>query len=120
MSKKFIDEKQLSIPEVKEIMEKFKKKVISEGLTEDISHFQQITLDYVSKFSQMSEKQAKAIIKMLQKDYEIEEIFAVNVVNIAPTTIPELRVIFEKSVGKELDDDKLQEILYKIEEIRSK
>lgn len=117
MSKKIIDEKQLSIPEVKEIMDRIKKKVEDEGVIEEISHFQQITLDYVTKFSKMSEKQAKAVVKMLEKDYNIEELFAVNMVNIFPKTVPELKVIFEKSVGKELNEDKLLEVLNKIEEI---
>jgi len=102
-------------------MEKFKKTVIDSGTTEEISHFQQITLEYVSKFSKFSEKQALEIIKMLSEDYNLERVFAVNVANINPQTVPELKTIFEKSSeGKNFDPDKLQEILYKINEIKAK
>jgi DNA-directed RNA polymerase subunit F len=121
MSRKTIDEKILSVPEVKKIMENFKKKVIDSGVTEELSHFQQITLDYVTKFSKFSEKQAKEIIKILIENYSIEDVFAVDVVNNDPQTIAELKVIFEKAEeGKNFDSEKLQEILYKISEIKSK
>lgn len=121
MSRKLIDEKILSIPEVKEMMEKYKNKVIDSGIAEEISHFQQITLDYVIKFSKFSEKQAKEIIIMLTEKYNIEYVFAVNVVNTDPQTVPELKIIFEKSTeGKNFDTSKLLEILYKINEIKSK
>lgn len=102
-------------------MKKFKKTIIDSGTTEEMSHFQQITLEYVSKFSKFSEKQTLEIIKMLSENYNIEHVFAVNVVNIDPQTVPELKTIFEKSSeGKNFDLDKLQEILYKISEIKSK
>ncbi len=102
-------------------MKKFKKIIIDSGTTEEMSHFQQITLEYVSKFSKFSEKQTLEIIKMLSENYNIEHVFAVNVVNIDPQTVPELKTIFEKSSeGKNFDLDKLQEILYKISEIKSK
>lgn len=102
-------------------MKKFKKTIIDSGTTEEMSHFQQITLEYVSKFSKFSEKQTLEIIKMLSENYNIEHVFAVNVVNIDPQTVPELKTIFEKSSeGKNFDLDKLQEILYKINEIKSK
>lgn len=102
-------------------MKKFEKTIIDSGTTEEMSHFQQITLEYVSKFSKFSEKQTLEIIKMLSENYNIEHVFAVNVVNIDPQTVPELKTIFEKSSeGKNFDSDKLQEILFKISEIKSK
>jgi len=40
-------------------------------------------------------------------------------VNIAPKTVPELRMILEKSfIGKTLNDDQLQDLLYQIEELK--
>ena len=58
---------------------------------------------------------------MLSENYNIERLFAVNVVNIDPQTVQELKTIFEKSSeGKNFNSDKLQEILYKIREIKSK
>ena len=43
--------------------------------------------------------------------HELEENFAVNVVNIDPQTTLELRMILEKSfVGKSLNDEQLQEM----------
>jgi DNA-directed RNA polymerase subunit F len=52
--------------------------------------------------------------------YNIEEIYAINIININPQTVPELRTILEKSYeGKSLDEEQLQEILYTIEELKT-
>lgn len=120
MSGKKIDEKVVSIPEVKKIMENVKQKIELIGTDENISHFQEITYDYVNKFAKMSEKDAIKIKKFLIDKYEIEENYAINVINIFPHTIYELRTILEKSyVGKTLNDDQLQDIIYQIEEFKS-
>ncbi|MGB5912238.1 MAG: hypothetical protein WBH31_13675 [Promethearchaeia archaeon] len=116
MSGRKVDEKTVSIPEVKKIMESVKKKVEDIDPEEGLSHFQEITFNYVNKFTKMSEKDAKKIQKLLMEKYEIEEVYAINIVNVDPKTIPELRMVLEKSfTGKTLSDDQLRDLLANLE-----
>ena len=120
MSGRKVEEKTVSIPEVKRIMEEVKTKIEEIEPEEGLSHFQEITYNYVNKFAKMSEKDAKKITKFLIEKRGIEEIYAINIANIDPKTLFELRMILEKSVvGKSLTDDQLQELLYQIEELKS-
>ncbi|MBD3195557.1 MAG: hypothetical protein GF317_10905 [Candidatus Lokiarchaeota archaeon] len=115
-----IDEKSISIPEVKNIMENIKEHMADIDPEEGMSHFQEITYNYVNSFTKMSHKDALKIKKFLMEKYDIEEIYAINIVNLDPKTIPELHMILEKShTGKTLSDDELQEILYQIDELKS-
>ncbi|TFG05234.1 MAG: hypothetical protein EU539_09575 [Promethearchaeota archaeon] len=114
-----LDEKTVSIPEVKKIMENVKERIV-EIDEEGMSHFQEITYNYVNQFSKMSEKDALKIKKFLIEKCEIEEIYAINIINIDPQTVLELRTILEKSfVGKSMSDSELQEILYQIQDLKS-
>ena len=68
----------------------------------------------------MPSKTAVKIKNFLIEKYDIEEVYAINIVNIDPQTVPELRMILEKSyVGKTFDSEQLQEILYQIEDIKT-
>ena len=122
MSGRKIEEKIVSIPEVKEIMKNVKDQILEiDSEEEGMTHFQEITYNYVNQFSKMSERDALKIKKLLIDKYEIEEIYAINIVNIDPKTILELRMILEKSfAGKSLDEGKLEEMLYQISELKSK
>jgi DNA-directed RNA polymerase subunit F len=118
MSGRKVSEKSVSIPEVKKIMERVKEKIEEIDSEEGLSHFQEITYNYVNKFAKIDEKSAQKIMKFLTEKYEIEDVYAINIINIAPTTVPELRMILEKSfIGKTLNDDQLQDLLYQIEEL---
>ncbi|MBD3343065.1 MAG: hypothetical protein GF353_28465 [Candidatus Lokiarchaeota archaeon] len=118
MSGRKISEKTVSIPEVKKLMENVKEQMMKIDEEEGMTHFQEITYNYVNTFAKMSAKEARKIQKFLVDKYELEEIYAINVVNINPQTIPELRIILEKSnSGKNLNDEQLQEIIYQIQEI---
>ena len=120
MSGRKLEERSVSIPEVKKIMEEVKKKIEEIDTEEGISHFQEITYNYVNKFAKMSAKDAKKIQKFLIDKYEIEEPYAINIVNIDPQSVPELRMILEKSVtGKSLNDEQLQDLLYQIGELKT-
>lgn len=119
MSGRKVNEKSVSIPEVKKIMEKVKDKIEEIDSEEGLSHFQEITYNYVNKFAKVDEKTAHKIIQFLTEKYEIEDVYAINIVNITPKTVPELRMILEKSfIGKTLNDDQLQDLLYQIEELK--
>lgn len=102
MSGRKIEEKTVSIPEVKKIMEQVKERLNEIDAEEGMSHFQEITYDYVNKFSKMSDKSALQIKKFLLEKINLEEIFAINIINIDPKTIPELRVILEKLFWKNI------------------
>ena len=78
MSGRKIEEKTVSIPEVKKIMENVKDKIMIIDAEEGMSHFQEITYKYVNRFAKMSEKAAINIQKMLQEKYDIEELYAIN------------------------------------------
>lgn len=121
MSGRKLDEKTVSIPEVKEIMKNVKDQIHEiDSEEEGMTHFQEITYNYVNQFSKMSERDALKIKKLLLDKYEIEEIFAINIVNIDPKTKQELRMILEKSfAGKSLDDTKMEEIIYEISELKT-
>ena len=119
MSGRKVSEKSVSIPEVKKIMEKVKKEIEEIDSEEGLSHFQEITYNYVNKFAKFDVKSAQKIMKFLTEKYEIEDVYAINIVNIAPKTVPELRMILEKSfIGKTLNDNQLQDLLYQIEELK--
>ncbi|MFX1308159.1 MAG: hypothetical protein ACFE9M_05385 [Promethearchaeota archaeon] len=120
MSGRKKDEKTVSIPEVKDIMENLKDQLLEIDADEGMSHFQEITYNYVNKFAKYEAKIAKKVIKLLTEKYEIEEIYAINIVNIDPQSVPELRTILEKSfTGKTLADDQLEVIIEEIEELKS-
>jgi len=120
MSGRKIGERMVSIPEVKELMEGVKDKVLLIDSDEGMSHFQEITYNYVNKYAKTSAKVAQKILKLLKEKYELEEIYMINIVNIDPKTLPELRVILEKSLtGKSLSDEQLQDMLSQIGDIKS-
>jgi len=73
----------VSISEVKEILEKEDP--------ETMDQIQRWTHDYVSKFTKLDPKQAKKMKQDLVKDCELTEEEAVEIVNILPTTLAELR-----------------------------
>ena len=120
MSGRKVDEKTVSIPEVKTIMEAVKNKIEEIDSEEGLSHFQEITHAYVNKFAKMSEKDAIKIQKFLIDKYEIEESYAITIVNIDPHTVAEIRMILEKSfAGKSLNEAQLQDLLAQIEDLKT-
>jgi DNA-directed RNA polymerase subunit F len=73
----------VSISEVKEILEKEDP--------EKMDQIQRWTYDYVSKFSKSDAKTAKKMKQELVKECELTEEEAVEIINIMPTTLAELR-----------------------------
>ena len=120
MSGRKKDERAVSIPEVKEIMEYVKEQMEEIDKEEGMSHFQEITYNYVNKFAKMETKTAKKVKDFLMEKYEIEEIYAINIININPKSLMELRIILEKSfAGKTFTDKQLEIILEELEDIKS-
>ena len=73
----------ISLSEVKEILGKVDP--------EEMDQIQRWTYDYVSKFASIDPKDAKEMKKRLIKECELTEDEAVEIVNIRPTSMAELR-----------------------------
>lgn len=79
-----VKEKQaVSLAEVKELLEKVD--------VESMDQIQRWTLDYVTKFVNIDPKNAKKMKQQLVKECDLTEEEAVEIVNIMPTTLAELR-----------------------------
>ena len=75
--------KAISVSEVKEILEK--------GDPDEMDQIQRWTYDYVSKFVTVDSDGAKKMKQELIKECELTEEEAVEIVNIRPTSLAELR-----------------------------
>ncbi len=73
----------ISLSEVKEILGKVD--------VEEMDQIQRWTYDYVSKFVSIEPKDAKEMKKQLMKECGLTEDEAVEIVNIRPTSLSELR-----------------------------
>ncbi|MHA1729046.1 MAG: hypothetical protein ACTSWY_09965 [Promethearchaeota archaeon] len=114
MVRKILEEKKISIPEVKKILENLEAKI---GI-ENFDTFQESTLQYAKMFSKVTDlKKVEKIKKMLMSDYNLDESYAIMIINILPNTVEELSVIFEKDLKlSKLSNDDLQEMIYKIKD----
>jgi len=78
-----VKKRMISLPEVREIL--------SEGNPESLDQIQRWTFDYVSKFAKIEPKDAKKMKLALINQCELTEEEAVEIVNILPKSLPELR-----------------------------
>jgi len=67
------------------------KEILGKVDVEEMDQIQRWTYDYVSKFSAIEPKDAKEMKKQLMKECELTEDEAVEIVNIRPTSLAELR-----------------------------
>jgi len=78
-----VKKRMISLPEVREIL--------SEGNPESLDQIQRWTFDYVSKFAKIEPKAAKKMKQDLINQCGLTEEEAVEIVNIQPKSLPELR-----------------------------
>jgi len=78
-----VKKRMISLPEVKEIL--------SEGNLESLDQIQRWTFDYVSKFAKIEPKAAKKMKHDLTSQCGLTEEEAVEIINIMPKSLPELR-----------------------------
>ncbi|MEN2975275.1 MAG: RNA polymerase Rpb4 family protein [Candidatus Caldarchaeales archaeon] len=106
MSKKVISQKPLSLPEVKEILEQ------REG---SLDSLQLRVLEYTRKYSKLSSKDAEELIEELVTRFELTREEAVQIADICPTHVEELRSIlsgYKRLVSFLLfSEDKLKAII---------
>jgi DNA-directed RNA polymerase subunit F len=80
---KITKKEMIALPDVKEILEG--KKV------DEMDQIQRWTYDYVNKFSKITRKQAQKLVSELVSQCGLTEEEAVEIVNILPTTLEEIR-----------------------------
>jgi DNA-directed RNA polymerase subunit F len=73
----------VTLPHVKEILESVK--------SDDMDQIQRWTADYVTKFSKVDSKKAQKMVRQLVDQCDLTEEEAVEVVNIMPVSLEELR-----------------------------
>ena len=78
-----VKKRMISLPEVKEIL--------SEGNPESLDQIQRWTFDYVSKFAKVDHEVAKKMKQRMIKECNLTEDEAVEIINICPKSMSELR-----------------------------
>ena len=111
MPKEIINEEEVTLPMVKKILSKRSK----DG---ELSFQQTITLEHASTFSKMAPAVSVKLIERLEKNYEISRSQAVQIANIAPTSIEELRTILDTRTT-DLTEEQLIEIVDMVIKSRS-
>jgi DNA-directed RNA polymerase subunit F len=103
MPKEIISEEEITLPQVKKIL-------TQRGKEGELSFQQSITLEHATAFSKMAPVVSTKLVEKLISSYDISRSQAVQIVNIAPTTIEELKSIFDTRTAN-LTDEKLIEIV---------
>ena len=88
MPKEIISEEEVTLPQVKKLLAQRSK----EG---ELSFQQSITLEHASSFSRMAPAVATKLVERLLKAFDINRAQAVQIVNIAPITVEELKSILD-------------------------
>jgi DNA-directed RNA polymerase subunit F len=96
------EKKLLTIPEANQILQKID--------VEKADQIQKRTLDYTTKFSKSESDVAKKLLKQLETDAGLSEEEAVELVNISPKSVEELRT-FTSGWRKLLSTETLEKIL---------
>jgi len=104
---KKVENKPVTIPEVKKILE---------NLGRELNQFQRRTLDYAMVFSKLESDKATELRLKLVKDFGIDEKEAVQIVNCMPESIEELRIFLPKH--RVIETEKLQKMVELINNYR--
>jgi DNA-directed RNA polymerase subunit F len=104
-----LSEARLTLPQVKKLLESIGE--------ENLDQFQRRSLDYVNKFTKVTPEKAEELLTVLVKEYEIDEVEAVQIVNCMPETTDELR-IFLAGGRKLIEAQKLEKIVSLLTESR--
>lgn len=92
----------ITLPQVKEILEVVKP--------DEMDQIQRWTFDYVGKFAKTDSRKAQKMVKQLIEQCELKEEEAVEVVNVMPKSLEELRA-FTFGWKKLILTDNLEKIL---------
>ncbi len=111
MPKEIISEEEVTLPQVKKLL-------AQRGKEGELSFQQSITLEHASAFSRMAPAVSIKVVDKLLKTYDLTRSQAVQIVNIAPTTVEELKSILS-SRSTSLTDEQMIEIVDLIIKSRS-
>jgi len=85
LPRKIVDSRPTTTAEAKKVLEKAKE--------EELGEFQRRTLDYAIKFSKISPQKAEKLVKELGEKFQLERKDAIQIANVMPRYIEELRTI---------------------------
>ncbi len=102
IGKKILEDKGVTLPEVRYILMNRKK-------LGELTYEQNVTYDYVLKFGKTSLKDMEKALKELT-DEGIDQRVAVKIVNVKPATPEEVKLIFER-VRFDVKEDQIKKIL---------
>ncbi|MHA2026324.1 MAG: RNA polymerase Rpb4 family protein [Candidatus Thorarchaeota archaeon] len=111
MPKEIISEEEVTLPQVKKLL-------AQRGKEGELSFQQSITLEHASSFARMAPAVSVKVVEKIIKNYDLNRSQAVQIVNIAPTTVEELKSILS-SRATSLTDEQLIEIVDLIVKSRS-
>ncbi len=103
--KEVVSEELLTIPEVKDILNKIQDERLKKG--EELRYEQRRAIEHTNKFAKTSAKSARALVNELIKLEKMKPEIAIRIADIMPKTKDELRAIYAKErytlVEKELE-----------------
>ncbi|MFC1787344.1 RNA polymerase Rpb4 family protein [Halobacteriota archaeon] len=103
--KEVVSEELLTLPEVKDILNKIQDERLKRG--EELRYEQRRAIDHTNKFAKISAKSSRALVDELIKLEKMKPEIAVRIADILPKTKDELRSIYAKErytlVEKELE-----------------
>ena len=111
MARKALNERVVTIPQVKEALE-----TIGE---EQLDQFQRRSLDYATKFTKIDSDKVGALLNELVEEFEVKEEEAVQIINSMPESIQEIRV-FLAGGRRIIESSKLEKILLFLNKYRKK
>jgi len=118
MVRKILEEKLISVPEVKQILDTVGARL--QKLDKNFDAFQQASSEYANAFAKMTAEAAQKVEKMLMTDYNMDASHAIQMVNIDPSTPQEARVVLEKDLKlKSLPDNELVIMIQKIKDLQA-
>ncbi len=103
MPKEIISEEEVTLPQVKKLL-------TQRGKEGELSFQQSITLEHASSFSRMAPAISIKVVDKLIKSYDLTRSQAVQIVNISPITIEELKSILSSRTTS-LTEDQMIEIV---------
>ena len=111
MARKALKERTITVPQVKEALESIGE--------ERLDQFQRRSLDYATKFSKVDPDIVDTIVKEFVEQFEVEEEEAVQIINVMPESIQEIRV-FLAGGRRIIETSKLEKILVFLNKYRKK
>ncbi len=105
-----VEEKCITVAEVKKLLEELEGEV-------ELNTIQAITLEYARRFSKTEGSKARELVERLVKEKDLPEEIAVQIVNVMPESVEELRTILAP-LTKTISTEELEDVLRMLEGYR--